>query len=195
MRYAAAIVALALAGCAKHIPIPTPTTGSGRNVVIAWTASTTPNVTYNVYRLANPCAGTGTAVKLTATPITALTYTDPDVPIGTFCYWATSWLQAASVQESGPSNKQEVTIIQQPNPPTNLQITPPAVTMQVGSSQQFTANIPDATWSVDPPDMGSIDSTGYYTAPASIKGNNIQVQVLARSGAQTAVAQVTIRKN
>jgi hypothetical protein len=191
-----AVVLLLLSACQKHIHVPTPTpTNSGRSVVLTWTASTTPGVSYNAYRATSTCAQATTGTKLNSTPITALTYTDPDVPVGTLCYWTTAFLTASATQESVPSNKAEVTIITQPNPPQNLQVTPTAVTMQTGTTQLFRANLDGTTWSISPPDIGVISSTGLYTAPASIKGNNIQVQVIARSGAQTATADITLRKN
>jgi len=168
--------------------------GSGKNVVLNWVASTTSGVTYNVYRIVEACTTANPFTRINASPVAALTYTDPDVPTGTICYYVTSYLQSASTPESVPSNKAEVTIIVQPNPPQNLQITPPAVTMQLGTSQQFTATDQTATWFIDPPDLGSISQTGFYTAPASIKGNNVKVTVQAHSGLQTATAQVTLRK-
>src|SRR5262252_665429 len=166
-----------------------------QTVIINWTASTTPGVSYNVYRATVACASASTGTKPNSSPITALTYTDSNVTAGTYCYWATSYLQSAATQESAPSNKADVSIIEQPAPPTNLPISPPAVTMQTGSQQQFTASIPDAVWSIEPADMGSITTTGLYTAPSKIQGNNVTVQVIARSGMQSAVAAVTIRKN
>jgi hypothetical protein len=188
------IISLVMAGCMKHIPAPNPT-GSGRNVTLNWDASTTPDVTYNAYRFAGACATAGAATKPNASPITALTYTDLDVPVGTWCYWATSYLVASQSQESAPSNKAEVEIITQPQPPQNLTITPATVTMQTGGTQQFAASLPDATWSISPADMGTIDATGLYRAPASIKGNNVQVEIVAHSGVETATAAVTLRKN
>ena len=191
-----AILFLLLAGCAKHIhtpPTPTPT-NSGRTVTLTWTASTTPGVSYNAYRFAGTCASSTTGTKLNSTPITALTYTDPDVPVGTLCYWTTAFLTASATQESVPSNKAEVTIITQPNPPTNLQISPTAVTMQTGTTQLFRANLDGTTWSISP-EIGAISNTGLYTAPQSIQGNNVRVDIIARSGDQTATAQVTLRKN
>jgi len=152
-------------------------------------------VSYNVYRATVTCASASTGTKLNSSPVTVLTYTDSNVTAGTYCYWATSYLQSAATQESAPSNKAEVVIIDQPAPPQNLTISPPAVTMQTGTTQQFTANLPDAVWSISPVDIGSIDAAGLYRAPDKIQGNNVQVQVIAHSGVQTATAAVTIRKN
>jgi len=178
-------------GCGKRIPVPT----AARTVVINWTASTTAGVSYNVYRAGVVCASAGAGTKLNSAPIAGLTYTDSNVTAGKYCYWATSYLQSAATQESGPSNKADVEIIEQPAPPQNLTITPPAVTMQTGGTQQFVANLPGAVWSIVPADVGSIDQTGLYRAPGSIKGNNIDVQVTATSGTQVATALVTLRKN
>ena len=181
-------------GCMHRVHVTPGPHGSGRSVTLTWTASTTPDVVYNAYRFAGPCAGSTTGTKLNSAPITALTYTDADVPVGTLCYWATSFLTAAASQESVPSNKAEVTIITQPNPPQNLQVTPSAVTMTIGTTQLFRSNLAGTTWSINPV-LGAISSTGLYTAPQSIQGNNVRVDVIATNGAQTVTAQVTIRKN
>lgn len=50
--------------------------GMAVGVTLRWTASTTPNVTYNVYRSTKT---TGPYTKLNTAPVTALTFVDPFV--------------------------------------------------------------------------------------------------------------------
>lgn len=74
------------------------------SVTLNWVASTTPGVTYNVYKLTGACpAGTPTGFAIiNSSPITALTYSDTAVVAGaTYCYYGTAVLNGA---ESGPSN-------------------------------------------------------------------------------------------
>jgi len=78
---------------------------------------------------------------------------------------------------------------------SGVTVSPGSSTVRAGDTQQFTANLPDAVWSISPVDIGSIDAAGLYRAPDKIQGNNVQVQVIAHSGVQTATAAVTIRKN
>jgi fibronectin type 3 domain-containing protein len=58
-------------------------------VVLTWTASTTPSVTYNVYRgiATGVCSGTPTPY---ATNISPTTYTDTSVTLGTTYFYAVS---------------------------------------------------------------------------------------------------------
>jgi hypothetical protein len=168
------------------------------NVEVTWSASATPNVSYNVYRGNDSCSEANLAyTKITVTPITALTYTDANAPNGTLCYYATSYLDIYPVSgpaESMPSNKAEA-ITQS----TNLIVAPLAVTVYTGTQQQFTAmqggnQVSNGVrWSLSRPE-GEIDNSGLYTAPATIQGNNIQVQVLAEYQNQNATAQITLRK-
>ena len=176
-------------------PVVTP---HARTVHLAWDASTTPNVSYNAYRAASTCAGATSFTKLNASPITTLTYDDLGVNAGTYCYHVKSYLAGASPAESVASNQVEVAVSEtQPNPPSNLTVTPATVTVNVGGRQQFVAMIDGAsspaTWSINPPE-GTIDAAGLYRAPSSIKGNNVKVQIYATNEHGTATAEVTLRK-
>jgi hypothetical protein len=73
------------------------------SVALSWTASADPGVSYNIYRLSGACLAASTSgfSKITATPLTATTYTDSIVTPGTYCYYATSVFNGA---ESVPSN-------------------------------------------------------------------------------------------
>ena len=87
------------------------------SVVLTWLASADAGVAYNVYRLAGTCPSSGTAgFTLLASAVTALTYTDTTVTVGSsFCYYATATLNGL---ESVPSNLAPAVII--PAPPTSL---------------------------------------------------------------------------
>jgi hypothetical protein len=94
------------------------------SVSLSWTASSdaaaNPTLAYNVYRLAGACPVSGTAgfTKLTATPVSAATFTDATVALGPACYYVTSTLNGA---ESLPSNLVSAVIL--PGSPTLLKIT------------------------------------------------------------------------
>lgn len=190
----------ALTGCLKHIPTnPTPTPHA-RTVTLNWNASTTPGVTYNAYRIAEPCPGSGTFTKINTAPISALTYDDLNVPTGTYCYYVTAYLASATPPESTGSNKAEAIVTDtQPNPPSGLSVNPVKVTLNLGTQQQFTAmrgaEPATVTWSINPPDEGSMNSvTGLYTTPSKIQGNNVRVQVLAQDAGGWGTADITLRK-
>lgn len=163
------------------------------NVSVAWTASTTPNVTYNVYRAKATCASATTFSKINTTAITTVNYLDPNVAVGTYCYYATAFLTNASPQESVPSNKGEVTIASQPNPPTNFTIEPVSTTVRIGEQFQFHV-VPETSvdWSIH--GVGTITSEGLYTAPNKLQGNNVDVEVIARKDLIRQIAVVTVTK-
>lgn len=184
-------------GCHPKIVIPpVPGVHVVHSVHLTWAASTTPSVTYNVYRAAGACGGTAAFAKINAAPVAALAYDDLNIADGVYCYHVTSYLASTTPPESGPSNQAEATV-QPPSPPSGLTVSPAAVTTTVGGRQQFLAMRGDtavpASWIIDPQE-GSIDATGLYLAPASIKGNNIHVQVTARESASSATADITLRK-
>lgn len=83
-----------------------PPTGPAHQAILNWTAPADVGATtaYNVYRVNAPCpaSGIGTLIwtKLTAAPITPLTYTDATITIGAWCYYVT---QVQLSFESGPS--------------------------------------------------------------------------------------------
>jgi hypothetical protein len=62
------------------------------SVTLNWAASPTTGVTgYNVYRFTGACAANITFTKLTASPITPLTFVDTAVTAGTtYCYSVTA---------------------------------------------------------------------------------------------------------
>jgi hypothetical protein len=79
---------------------------------ITWAASTSTVSGYNVYRFAGACAGTPLAsfTRLTATPITVLTYTDSGMADGAVnCYYVTAVGTDAAKTESQSSGTLQLT--------------------------------------------------------------------------------------
>ena len=79
---------------------------------IAWTAPTVTVAGYNVYRFAGACTGTplSSFTRLTATPITALTYTDSGMADGAVnCYYVTAVGTDANKTESQSSGTEQCT--------------------------------------------------------------------------------------
>lgn len=63
---------------------------STRSVVLSWTDTTNPSgVTYNVYRAPSACTGTPAFARITSGVIPK-TFTDANVPYGTYCYVVTA---------------------------------------------------------------------------------------------------------
>jgi uncharacterized protein (DUF1800 family) len=70
--------------------------------------------------------------------------------------------------------------------PVSVSLGVTSLTLTVGTSKTFTASVANSSnkalnWSVSPASSGSIDSTGKYTAPASLPANGNQVTVTATS--------------
>jgi len=79
--------------------------GPGTTVKLTWIASTTPGVTYNIYRVTE---STGKEEKLNSAPINGLTFTDPNPANGEkYTYYATA---VAGNSESARSNPATTTI-------------------------------------------------------------------------------------
>jgi hypothetical protein len=166
---------------------------SGYNVILNWSPSTTPGVTYNVYR-GPDCTN---VQRINQEPVPGPTYIDVGVPLGNLCYYTTSFLES----ESAPSNTAEVIIA----PPTTLlTIQPAAVSLAPGYVQKFVAyrgTVPDTTvqWTLSDPrnpgaDVGTISAEGMYTAPAQWHGNARTVDVIATGAGEISVATAALVK-
>jgi uncharacterized repeat protein (TIGR01451 family) len=70
-------------------------------------------------------------------------------------------------------------------------VTPSAVTLQQGQTQQFSATMPGPIWSISPVGAGSISSTGLYAAPASITASQT-VTVTASVPGESPTATITL---
>ncbi|MCB7129734.1 MAG: hypothetical protein J3T61_09385 [Candidatus Brocadiales bacterium] len=95
-----------------------------RTVELAWDASPSAGVTYNIYRseVTGGCVGVPqdpTCIKLNSTPISVLTFTDTGVPVGkVYFYTATSFRNTLEGIHSGEA---EANLIP-PAPPSNLRL-------------------------------------------------------------------------
>ena len=76
-------------------------TGSGssipRSVSLNWTASTTPNVNYQVYRSTLP---SGPYTKVTSSPITTTSYTDTTVQSGQTYYYVATAVNTSNLEST-----------------------------------------------------------------------------------------------
>jgi fibronectin type 3 domain-containing protein len=87
------------------------------SAVLTWTASTTPNVTYTVYR-ATAQAGPFTAI---ASGVTALTFSDTTGTGGTLYYYEVDAVDSTG-DASGPSNEVSGTFKSNPATPSALAV-------------------------------------------------------------------------
>lgn len=116
-------------------------------------------------------------------------YTAPPTVTGTQRVTVT----ATSVADTSKTGTATVTIT-----PTAITISPTTVTLTSGQTQQFTATVSGATlttvtWSINP-QIGTIDQTGFYTAPSTVSGTT-KVTVTATSqndATKSANATVTL---
>ena len=77
------------------------------SVVVNWVDALNPSgTTYNVYRASGTCASGGTFTEV-GNGVSALTYTDANVPLGNLCYYVTA---VNSGLEGLPSNKADAAV-------------------------------------------------------------------------------------
>lgn len=91
---------------------------TAHSTVLTWAASTTPNVTYNVYR--STTSGSGYS-QVNVSPVTGLTFTDSQVTNGTTYFYVVRSFDGTT--ESVNSNQVTAVIPQAPQPPTGLTVT------------------------------------------------------------------------
>jgi RHS repeat-associated protein len=84
-------------------------------------------------------------------------------------------------------------------PPVSVSVTPTSAALYPSQTQQFVASVANTsntavTWSISPSGTGSINSSGLYTAPASIaKLQNVTVTATSQADAtKSATASVTV---
>ncbi|MBL0312801.1 MAG: hypothetical protein IPP78_08820 [Holophagaceae bacterium] len=100
---------------------------------------------------------------------------------------ATFHVVATSVADGTKSATATVTV----NMPTSVAINPPAATVVIGGTQQFTATVSNAsntavTWAVQEGAAGgTVNTSGLYTAPAAISGASATFHVVATSVADS----------
>lgn len=83
---------------------------------VSLTWQDTQTATYNVYRAPGNCSGSPVFTRI-ADGVAAKSYTDLDVPVGTYCYQVTA---AANGLESLPSNSVAAAV--KPFPPAALDV-------------------------------------------------------------------------
>ena len=111
---------------------------------------------------------------------------------------ATTRITVTATSQADPTKTATAAITLSPTPAVSVSITPAAVTLNPGATQQFTANVTNATvtavfWSINP-QVGTIDANGFYAAPATIATTQ-RVTVTAASQAdatKTATATITL---
>jgi fibronectin type 3 domain-containing protein len=109
------ICGLSLAAGAQTSPCGAPIPGSP-HVCITWTASTTPGVTYNVYR-ASSAGGENYATPLNSSPLAVLFFHDVTVAIGSTYYYTAVAVGTGGVL-SAPSPEVSAQVPVPPNSPT-----------------------------------------------------------------------------
>lgn len=109
-----AVVCLAVMMCFAEVA----SAQTAHSTALIWNASTTPNVTYNVYR--STTSGSGYS-QINVSPVTGLTFTDSQVSNGTTYFYVVRSFDGTS--ESVNSNQVTAVIPQAPQPPTSLTVT------------------------------------------------------------------------
>ena len=70
---------------------------------------------------------------------------------------------------------------------STITLGPQTVSLQIGGTVQFTASVSEIDWSISPAGVGSISTSGLYTAPASLS-DQVTVTVTATSQVNPAVS-------
>jgi len=108
---------------------------------------------------------------------------------------ATVTIQATSQADTSAKGTASVTITPPP-PPVTVTVSPSSASVPVSTTKQFTATVNNSsnqsvTWSVT--GGGTINSTGLYTAPASVPSGAVTVQATSvASPTATGSASVTV---
>ncbi|MCU7935448.1 MAG: chitobiase/beta-hexosaminidase C-terminal domain-containing protein [Candidatus Thiodiazotropha sp. (ex Dulcina madagascariensis)] len=140
---------------------------SGQDVLLAWTADSTPGISYNVYR--STTQGSNYAL-INAGPVTTNSYTDAVLPDGTYYYRVTAL--DSYLNESGYSSEVSAAIISGPD------VEPP-VTSATPASGNYTSNQTISLTAIDNIDPNPViyfttdDSTptiasAVYTSPITV---------------------------
>lgn len=113
------LLILAIIYAALSLTGPMASAQTAHSAAVSWSAPSDAisSSTYNVYRAPGACPASGlgtlTFVKLNATPITGLSYTDTTITVGSWCFYGT---QVQNGVESAPSNTAGGNV--SPNAPT-----------------------------------------------------------------------------
>jgi len=108
---------------------------------------------------------------------------------------ATVRVTAASVDD--PTKTGTATITLQPAPTVTVTVSPATVSLSNGQTQQFSAAVtnaaPGVTWSISP-QLGTIDPTGFYSAPALVSGSQTVTvtATLVADASKSGTAKITL---
>ena len=109
--------------------------------------------------------------------------------VGTYAKFASPTIANGKVYLSTFSNQLAVYGLL---PSAPLTVSPGVASINAGNAQQFTANIA-VTWTISPPNVGTISSNGLYTAPSSIPSQQtVTVTATDLGNVQTATATITL---
>ncbi len=104
-----------------------------------------------------------------------------------------------AVDESGLMVNPDSGEAVQPNTPVTVTVAPASAVLSASQSQQFTATVTGSSlgvvWSLNPA-VGSVSSSGLYTAPASVSATQtVTVTATLADGSKAASAAVTLQPN
>ncbi len=133
----------------------TVTLSGGQTQQFAVTVTGTSNTGYNC--VVTPNIGTILGCAYTA-PLGLLT---------------TTTVTIIATSAADPTKNANATVTVQPSTPITVTVNPSSVTLSNSQQQQFTATVTgapvtDVSWSISPTSLGSINSSGIYTAPANL---------------------------
>ena len=159
---------------------------AGDKIALSWGAATD-NIGVTGYRVER-CQGGGcsTFAQVAATSGIATTFTDSNLVSGATYRYRVRAADAAG--NLGPYSNVAASV-------TGFVVSPRAVVLTPGQTQQFTAEAGNVTWSVDgavggTTGAGTITASGLYTAPASVGTHTVTVSTANQS--QTASATVYV---
>ncbi len=130
----------------------------------------------------------GATQQFISTGATSFTLTGAGVITNTGLYTAPATLPSSpnvTVTATGPggSASASITIL------SPQQISPTSAPVNLGATQQFTTNTTGATWTAL---FGTVDQTGFYTAPASLSSTGTDTVTVTGTTGATASAMITL---
>lgn len=125
--------------------------------------------------------------------------TTADASLTSAVYGGPAWIRiGASGHSYGPVDVKYTLGSGAPPPPISVSLTPPNVSLTVNQTQQFTATVTNTSnmgvvWTISP-SVGSISTSGFYTAPAAIAtAQNVTVTATsAADSSKFATASVSL---
>jgi RHS repeat-associated protein len=148
------------ASVTEVFPVDIPSIVGGNTAYVGFTGGTgAATATQNVL------SWTYTSPQTVTSSDSILLYTAP----ATISTQQTVTITATSQADTTQSASATVTLI----PPVSVSVTPSSASLYGGQTQQFSPTVINTTntavnWAINPTGLGSVDSTGLYTAPAQI---------------------------